>query len=149
MELKIDVNASGDLNNSFGITDTRMNELLDKLDKMQARLDGTFAHKAAVFKEIISYCDTLEECVLLTHTYTNYVNFDMAVNKKMATVDLAQWCSPTYLAGKLGCHISTVTNWAARGRIDTIYIEQLSARLVRNINNINELRPMAKKVKKK
>lgn len=69
--------------------------------------------------------------------------------KKNTIIDVSDWCSPTYLARKLGCHLTTVTNWVARGRIDAMHVEQLSARLVRNIDNISELRPMRKKIKKK
>jgi hypothetical protein len=68
---------------------------------------------------------------------------------KTTIIDLTEWCSPTYLAAKLGFHVTTITNWVARGRIDTLYVEQLSARLVHNIDSISQLRPGQKKAKKK
>jgi hypothetical protein len=74
MELKINIDPDKPLNSHFGISDHRAHELFIEMEKIQDSLDGQAPYKAEVFKQLISRCQTLEECVLLTHVYTNYIN---------------------------------------------------------------------------
>lgn len=60
-------------------------------------------------------------------------------------INLNKWVSQSFLAKKLGVATSRVTTWVHRKRIDSIYVEELGATLVRNILSINELRKNSKK----